>query len=78
MNSPQEPSASTCPRTERVLCTRPSFLSLRGLLPAGAPAWNASGFPHPSAQNLQTQGLWDMATQHQREREATGPESLSF
>lgn len=46
---------------DHALCAHPSCLPLRGLLPAGAPAWNTLGFPHPTLQNLQTQWTWGMA-----------------
>lgn len=64
MNSPQDPNPSTRPRMDHALC-----LFLRGLLPAGAPAWNTLGSPHPTLQNLQAQWAWGTAAQDHRETE---------
>lgn len=64
MNSPRDPNPSTRPRMDHALC-----LFLRGLLPAGTPAWNTLGSPHLTLQNLQTQWAWGMATQDHRETE---------
>lgn len=64
MNSPQDPNPSARPRMDLALC-----LLLRGLLPAGAPAWNTLGSPHPTLQNLQAQWAWGTAAQDHRETE---------
>lgn len=61
MNSPRDPNPSTRPRMNHALYACPSCLPLRDLLPAGAPTWNALGFPHPTLQNLQTQWAWGAA-----------------
>lgn len=67
MNSPRNPNPSTRPRMNRALYARHSCLPLRGLLPVGAPAWNALGSPHPTLQNLQTQWAWGTAALDRRE-----------
>lgn len=64
MNSPRDPSPPPRPRTDRALCP-----SLRGLLPAGAPARSTSGSPHPALQTLQAQRAWGPAARDHRETE---------
>lgn len=60
MNSPWDPNPSTL-RTAPAFCASPICLPLRGLLSAGAPAWNTWGSLHPIPQNLQTQWVWSMS-----------------
>lgn len=65
VNQCPEPNASTQQRME--LCTYPSHLPRRGLLPVETPARSTPGSPHPTLQNSPTQGLWDTAARIYRE-----------
>lgn len=69
MNLSRDPNPSTRPRMDPALCAHPSCLPLRGLLPAGAPAWSTLGSPRPTPQNLQTQRAWTAAAQDHRARD---------
>lgn len=69
MNLSRDPNPSTRPRMDHALCAHPSCLPLRGLLPAGAPAWNTLGSPRPPTQNLQTQWARTTAAQGHGERD---------